>query len=137
MRSRLSLLLAAPLFNAASLPLRPDRTSLGAAEPRLQHQPDHRRPGVEPAGRHGRTQRRHLQGHLPALQLGARGVRGVRAQRGILAPAVGISGHVRDRGGPARPRQLHVRGGGGERRVRPEPHAEAVRGRQHLHRPSR
>lgn len=116
---------------------RPDRTSLGATEPGLQHQPDHGQPGVEPAGRHGRSQRRDLQDYVPALQLGARGVRSVRGERGILPPAGGISGHLRERGGPAGPRQLHLRGWGSQRGIWPQPHPEAVRRSQHRHQSSK
>lgn len=110
----LSLSLACTHLIPASSVSTSDRTSLGTSEPGLQHQPDHRQPGVEPAGRRGRAQRRHVQGHMPALQLGTGGMRPVRAQCGVLPRAVGISGHVRDRRGPARPRKLHFRGGGGQ-----------------------
>lgn len=114
----------------------PDRTPLGPAEPGLQHQPDHGEPGVEPPGGHGGPQRRHLQDYVPAVQLGARGVCPLRRERGLLPAAVWISRHLRHRPGPAGARQLHLRGGGRQRRLGHEPHPEAVRRRQHRHQPS-
>ena len=122
----LSLSLAPSYLILASYLSTFDRTSLSAAEPGLQHQPDHCQPGMEPASRHGWPQRCHLQGYMQALQLGTWRVCSVWAQCGILPRTVRISGHLCDDPGPARPCQLHFRGGGCQWGVRPEPHTEAV-----------
>ena len=108
----LSLSLAPSYLILASYLSTFDRTSLSAAEPGLQHQPDHCQPGMEPASRHGWPQRCHLQGYMQALQLGTWRVCSVWAQCGILPRTVRISGHLCDDPGPARPCQPHFRGGG-------------------------
>lgn len=113
------------------------RATIGSTKPALQHQPHHREPGVDPAGRHGRPQWRYLPDYMPPLHLGARGVLSVREQRCLFSTAEWINGHLRHHHRPVSPRKLHLRGGGCERRVRPQPDPATVCRRQHRHQPSR